>query len=127
MQSVTATILENENAFVIYSFVVQCDFITGSNAQGCKVVLVGELRNTTANLTRNNSCVTLTVNTTQQQCYNNVFGFDIESDGSVGTLAVSGVIIRNVSITCAPQLETYSESLTGKLSVSFCPNIKKLI
>ena len=121
MQNITATAQDRENTLII-----QCDFITGSNAQGCMVVLVGELRNTTANLTRNNPCVTLTVNTTQN-CYDSVFGFDIESDGSVGTLVVPGVIIRNENITCAPQLETYSESLTGKLSVSFCPNIKKLI
>ena len=118
---VTATALENENAFV-----VQCDFITGSNAQGCMVVLVGELRNTTANLTRNNSCVSLTVNATQNR-YDIVFGFDIESEGSVGTLAIPGKIIRNINVTCAPQSATYSESLTGKLSMIFCLNIKKFI
>ena len=107
---VTATALKEEDNV----FIVQCDFITGSNAQGCMVVLVGELGNITANLTRINPCVTMTMNTTQN-CYDNVFGFDIESDGSVGTLAVSGVILKDVNITCAPHLNTYSESLTGKL------------
>ena len=101
-------------------FVVQCDFISGSNAQGCMVVLVGEVNNITVNVTRNNPCTTLTVNVTKN-CYDKVFGFDIESDGSVGTLAVPSVIIRNVNNTCAPQSETYS--LTGKLCMSFCPNI----
>ena len=40
VQYVTATLVENMDAFV-----VQCDFITGSNAQGCMVVLVGEFDN----------------------------------------------------------------------------------
>ena len=109
---VTATALEEKDNV----FIVQCDFITGSNAQGCMVVLVGEFDNITANLTRNNPCVSLAVNVTQNYCYDIVFGFDIESDGSVGTLAVPGVIIRNINVTCPPQSETYS--LTGKLCTS---------
>ena len=37
IQNVTATLIETINAFA-----VQCDFITGSNAQGCMVELVGD-------------------------------------------------------------------------------------
>ena len=31
---------------------LQCDFITGSNALGCMVILVGEFNNITVNLTK---------------------------------------------------------------------------
>ena len=75
------------------AFVVQCDFITGSNAQGCIVVLVGEVDNVTANLSNleQNYLKVLTISH-PLSCYHEIFAFDIESDGSVGTLAVPGVL-----------------------------------
>ena len=30
-----------------------------------------------------------------------VFGFDIESDGSVGTIAVPGSLLSNVTLSCS--------------------------
>ena len=73
------------------AFVVQCDFITGSNAQGCMVVLVGEFDNITANVEQN-GCEVLNVSH-PLSFYHEIFAFDIESDGSVGTLAVPGVLV----------------------------------
>ena len=82
------------------SIIVQCDFITGSNAQGCMVVLVGEFENITVNLEQNGCDV---VNVSHPlSCYHKIFAFDIESDGSVGTLAVPGVLVggRDDSSSC---------------------------
>ena len=77
--------------------VVQCDFITGSNAKGCMVVLVGEVDNVTytAMLTlEHNGCEVLNVSY-PLSCYYEIFAFDIESDGSVGMLAVTGVLLTD--------------------------------
>lgn len=81
-------------------FTLECTFTIGSDAQGCMVVFVGESGNMTRNLMRLNSSTlaVVTVNTTiPLHCYNEVFGYDIETDGSLGTLAVQGVILRNFS------------------------------
>lgn len=82
--------------------VVQCDFIIGSDAQGCMVVIVGESENFTTTLRKNNSeNFTLAVIVTVPQqllCYSNaeVFGYDIEFNGSIGLLAVPGVLKREI-------------------------------
>ena len=68
-----------------------CDFIPDSDAQGCMVVLLGESENTTVNLTRDDKCTIIILPLTT--FLNDAFGFDIESDGSVGTLAIPGTII----------------------------------
>ena len=81
-----------------YAFMLQCVFVDGSDAQGCMVVVVGEFGNATRNLTRDSTFVTGTLNITYPlSCFSEVFGFDIESDGSVGTLAVPGVLLMNTS------------------------------
>ena len=86
------TVAENDNGSVPGMVLVQCDFIPGSDAQGCMVVLVGESDNTTVNLTRPGTLLTactiqrLPITTT----IINVFGYDIEFDGSVGTQQVPG-------------------------------------
>ena len=81
-----------------HTFTIQCDFIAGSNAQGCVVVLVGEFDNATGNLTRDSTLSATgaisVLNPTSY--YFKVFAFDIESDGSVDTLAVPGEL-RNIS------------------------------
>ena len=73
---------------------VQCDFITGSDAQGCMVVLVGDF-NETLNLTRreNASDVSETYMFNSQytiSCFKTVLAYDIERDGSIGSLAIYG-------------------------------------
>ena len=71
--------------------VVQCDFIANSNAEGCMVVLFSENGNMTLNLTRNMNTSCTKVNLLNESIQM-VYGFDIEADGSVGTLSVIGVI-----------------------------------
>ena len=87
---------------------VRCEFITGSDAQGCSVVLVGrsEIDNVTytVRLNRSDTSTNLTeleklINATfPLSCYRDVYGFDIESDGSIGTLAISGVLITSIIV-----------------------------
>ena len=90
VQYVTAIPVEIDNTVV-----VQCYFITGSNAQGCMVVLVGEFENITQTLNITNSCKMEIFNSTDPITFHEVFAYDIESEGSIGTLAVPGVIIFN--------------------------------
>ena len=61
------------------------------------MVLVGDDGyNTTAMLTIGDVCTTGTLNTTKPlNCCCELFGFDIESNESVGTLAVPGELIQN--------------------------------
>ena len=73
---------------------------------------VGEFDNITVNLTRNNP--EFHVNVTELQCYDKVFGFDIESDGSVGTVAIPGVIIANMNVSCT-LIRNISTDSTRKL------------
>ena len=64
------------------------------------VVLVSESDNMTRNLTKLNSdtIAVETLNTTiPLYCYTELFGYDIEANGSLGTLAVPGEILRNFS------------------------------
>ena len=77
---------------------IECDFIKNSDAQGCLVVLEGEVETKHFNLTRSNqSGRGAFILTRPLSCYEEVFGFDIESDGSVGTLAVPGVMMNNLN------------------------------
>ena len=80
---------------------VQCDFVNGSTAVGCMVVLVGQSDNITVNLTREglNTSGRISRDLLQTTCITKVFGYDIESDGTVGTLAIEGEL-SNVSSIC---------------------------
>lgn len=87
------------------AFTVQCDFITGSDAEGCMVMLVGEFGNSTVTLTRSNNSQVFNA-THPLSCYHEVLAYDIESDGSTGTLAVPGLLVRNSSRTESCDLST---------------------
>ena len=111
VQLVTVTFDNNSNGFL-----VQCDFIPGSEAQGCMVVLVGESDNTTVNLTRSDTS-TIAVEFINVTClpiiYLQVIGYDIESDRSVSPLAVHGKLLFKNSILC-PQTNHEVESTLSK-------------
>lgn len=71
-------------------------------------MLVGDTVNTTVNVTRcgTSSCSVMTLHSQSLSCYFEVFAFDIESDGSVGTLAISGKlkdepISKTSAVSCA--------------------------
>ena len=86
---------------------IQCNFITGSDAQGCMVVLVGDAINTTVNVTRcdAHSCSVVILISQPLSCYFEMFAYDIESDGSVGTLPIPGELldkpISTMTVACA--------------------------
>ena len=82
------------------TFLVHCNFIIGSNAEGCLVIIVGEFDNITANVKRNSSKLLDT--TLPLSCYYEIVAFDIESDGSNGNLAVPGelISIQDTSLPC---------------------------
>jgi hypothetical protein len=90
---------------------VECEFIVGSDADGCVVVLVssGEVDNTTLNSTRegNSSRIAMTQHELPSplHCYYRAYALDIESDGSVGILRVPGVLDladTNTAESCLP-------------------------
>ena len=87
MQNISAVGLDDQRRFVI-----ECEFISGSDAQGCLVILVGELDNVTAILTRSSKVGTIEV-ANSPLSYFNVLAFDIEQDGLIGTVAIQGDII----------------------------------
>ena len=93
VQNITVDVISaDDNGSVPGMVLIQCDFIPSSDAQGCMVILVGESDNTTVNLTRSGTLLTackvehlpITMSLVK------VFGYDIESDGSVGTQQVPG-------------------------------------
>ena len=92
----------------VSAFRVRCDFMAGFTAQGCVVVLVGELQgNITVNFMRGTE-IDEVINTVHPtSCYNRVVAYDIESDGSVGSLAVPGRILADTTsnsvATCLQQ------------------------
>ena len=68
------------------------------------MVLVGESENTTLNLTKfsNSACtletIELPMNTNSKII--DVLGYDIENDGSIGTLAIPGILNGSQSMVC---------------------------
>ena len=103
MQEVVATLFKGVNASTI-----QCKFVSGSNASGCMVVLTSENRHGAQyNLTRNQSTTSAILSVTLEHpssCYTGVEAFDIESDGSVGSLAISGQLKVHSEAPCTPPL-----------------------
>ena len=92
VQTVTATLQEDKNASLI-----RCEFMTGSNAGGCRVILKSlfgdeELQIPRQNSTTN-SATLLTLLKYPPACYYQVQAVDIESDGSNGTLAFPGKLM----------------------------------
>ena len=63
-----------------HAFRIMCDFIHGSDALGCEVVLVCEYDNVTGSLPREGTASRdMVVSVTYAAlCYNKVFAFDIE-------------------------------------------------
>ena len=120
VQAVEVVAIENADEIRI-----QCNFIIGSDARGCKVVLVGELSNATVNLTKKNNITVVTISYTLPHplsCYHEVFAFDIEADGSTGTLPVPGVLVRELStaVQCSSTDETQLTSEQLYYSTNIC-------
>ena len=93
MQFANVSTRETINVIVVF-----CAFIPGSDAQGCAVELTGHVDNITVNLTRESNsreAVALYELPRSLYCYHQAHAFDIEADGSVGTLPVPVVLLYN--------------------------------
>ena len=104
---VKVTLSEGANVSTIQCI---CEFVTGSDAIGCMVVLTG-LVAYHINLTRNiNTCTNSATTTVTLEhppsSYTGVEAFDIESDGSVGSLAVPGQLGGRLETPCIITVET---------------------
>ena len=98
----------------ISTSIIQCEFVAGSTASGCMVVLTGFVAYH-VNLTRNPNTNLATITVTLEyppSCYTGIEAFDIEADGSVGTLAVPGQLAGRLETPC-----TTIEVLPGMLYV----------
>ena len=98
VQMVSAVPLEDDHTLML-----QCLFVNGSDAIGCLVVLQfkGDANSTSENLKREGvdmSAMKVMNLTESTACIREIFGYDIESNGSVGTLAVPGELFGNVSL-----------------------------
>ena len=108
------------------TFKVECDFIIGSKAKGCFVVLGGKRDNITFTVYRNNPCsifqysFNMTNKLEDYQDHDEVFGYDIETDGTVGTLRVPGNLLWLSTIDswemCPENNSNFSEFTTNNYS-----------
>ena len=95
--------------------VVQCDFIANSYAEGCMVILIGENDSLTLNLTRNKNRACAEANLFNESIQM-VYAFDIEADGSVGTISIVGVIDETKvnGLKCDVEVKVTTASSFGK-------------
>ena len=112
VQAIRATATEVTNQIKI-----NCDFIPGSEAEGCMVELKATegLDNTTVNLTRNynsSEAVGFFNLPFPLSCYEQVYAFDIEVDGSIGIMPLPGEIDNNLTNIHSP--ESCSQRSTSK-------------
>ena len=133
VQMVRAVQLEDDHTLLL-----QCLFVNGSDAIGCLVVLQfkGDANSTSENLKWKgmDMCTMEVVNLTESTaCIRGIFGYDIESNGSVGTLAVTGELFSNVSsLTVCESHEkdqhsgelkiNYHHSGVLPINIKFCTN-----
>ena len=96
----TATFIDSANMSTIL-----CEFVSGSNAKGCMVVLTSGGQAATYNLTKSETvnCSILTVTLEFAQSHvDQVEAFDIEANGSVSSLAVPGLLSNILPTSCTP-------------------------
>ena len=85
---------------------IQCWFIHGSDALGCKVVLVSDYPGVNIemiNISRNNTLSAFgTINLTQPvSCYSKVVAFDIESDDTLSNLTIEVQLRATPNTLCS--------------------------
>ena len=98
VQSVNASVV-SESAIDI-----QCWFIHGSDALGCKVVLVSDCPNISdvhVNFSRSDISASGQLSLTHNiSCYQRVFAFDIDVNNTISNLAIEGNITPKVMEEC---------------------------
>ena len=114
-----------------------CHFLAGSDALGCMVILIGQLSNHTmklmkksadSNITEHTEELKLKDNSLSFSCYNRVVAFDIEYDGSVGTLPVPGYLmstaghLEKADRPCIGSRSSITVGTSGMLLIVWCNN-----
>ena len=98
VQAVSATVVGES------TIDIQCWFIHGSDALGCKVVLVSDypyINNVQVHLSRNNTSASGQLSLTHNiSCYQRVFAFDIDVNNTTSNLAVEGNIVVKAATDC---------------------------
>ena len=92
---------------------IKCYFISGSDALGCKVVIVNYnpyVKNVTGFLMRKGSDQfaegQFILNHSNESCFHQVFAFDIETDNTISDLAIEGFVPLFIeSIQCTQCVE----------------------
>ena len=83
---------------------IQCWFIHGSDALGCKVVLVSDytnINNVQVHLSRSDMSASGQLSLTRNiSCYQRVFAFDIDVNNTISNLAVEGNITVKAATDC---------------------------
>ena len=96
VQSVNATVVGES------TIDIQCWFIHGSDALGCKVVLVSEYKDEAVIIIERNNSITSasgTFNLTHQNsCYSRVLAFDIEHNKTISNLSIEGNLQPRVTL-----------------------------
>ena len=93
-----STDVQSVNTTVTGGFTIdiQCWFIHGSDARGCKVVLVSEYKDEVVIIERNNDNVISasgTFNLTYPvSCYSRMLAFDVEHNNTLSNLSIEGKI-----------------------------------
>ena len=97
---------------------IRCHFISGSDALGCKVVIVSydpNVKNVTGLLMRKDSDQfaegQFTLNHSNGFCFHRVFAFDIETDNTISDLAIEGFVpffTENIQCTQCVEKGIYS-------------------
>ena len=119
VQHVRAAIAVTSDTTSSTTIAIQCIFINGSTANGCRVLLVlSDFENMTVDLKREaRICAetTLTLDNLEPVDVANVLGFDVESDGEVGVRAVQGEVttidvfgnscLRDAPLSPTPRLD----------------------
>ena len=95
---------------VDYSIDVQCHFIDGSDAQGCKIVItsdhpsVGNSSNILIKKNESDAIASAQLNLNYSiDCYHHVYAFDIEANGTVSSSAIIERIVQENAIILKSQ------------------------
>ena len=96
VQRITVATLKEMKSPDKSSVIVACNFITNSNAKGCIIHFIDNYNRTmmvvnlTRNATTNRTCALIESSEIINEVH--VYGYDIEYDGSVGSLQVPGIV-----------------------------------
>ena len=95
VQSINATVVGES------TIDIQCHFIHGSDALGCKVVLVSNCSNISdihTNISKGKTSASKQLTLTDNiSCYHQMFAFDIEVNNTISNLFIEGMITHTTS------------------------------